>query len=180
MATTMKSIETPFISSDRPAHRSSTYDSVLERIGVSILRYGLVAILLYFGAFKFHPAEAAGIEPLVANNALMSWLLPILGVRGTSNLVGVTEITIAVLIALRSFWPKVSALGSMVAIGMFLITLTFLFYDTWHVGSHSWFPLATSECERRLSDQGCVFAGCRRIDGRRSTRGSSRDLACAT
>ena len=127
MATTMKSIETPFISSDRPAHRSSTYDSVLERIGVSILRYGLVAILLYFGAFKFHPAEAAGIEPLVANNALMSWLLPILGVRGTSNLVGVTEITIAVLIALRSFWPKVSALGSMVAIGMFLITLTFLF-----------------------------------------------------
>ena len=127
MATTMKSIETPFISSDRPAHRSSTYDSVLERIGVSILRYGLVAILLYFGAFKFHPAEAAGIEPLVANNALMSWLLPILGVRGTSNLVGVTEITIAVLIALRSFWPKVSALGGGVAIGMFLITLTFLF-----------------------------------------------------
>ncbi|HEY6245702.1 MAG TPA: DUF417 family protein [Pyrinomonadaceae bacterium] len=127
MARTMTNREVPLISSDRPARRSSTYANVLEGVGTSILRYGLVAILLYFGAFKFHPAEAAGIQPLVANSPLMSWLLPIFGVRGVSNLLGVTEITIAVLMALRSFLPTISALGSIVAIGMFLITLTFLF-----------------------------------------------------
>jgi len=127
MATTMSNIELPLISSDRPARRSSTYANVIESIGTGILRYGLVAILLYFGAFKFHPAEAAGIQPLVANSPLMSWLLPIFGVRGVSNLLGVTEIIIAGLIASRSFLPKLSALGSIVAIGMFLITLTFLF-----------------------------------------------------
>ncbi|HEY6242869.1 MAG TPA: DUF417 family protein [Pyrinomonadaceae bacterium] len=109
------------------ARLSSTYANVLESVGTIILRYGLVAILLYFGAFKFHPVEAAGIEPLVAHSPLMSWLIPIMGVRGVSNLLGVTEITIAVLMALRSFLPTVSALGSIVAIGMFLITLTFLF-----------------------------------------------------
>src|ERR1044072_196968 len=107
MATTTKNIEAALISSDRTAHASSRYGNVLESVGTSILRYALVAILLYFGAFKFHPAEAAGIEPLVAHSPLMSWLLAILGVRGVSNLLGVTEITIAVLIALRSFWPKV-------------------------------------------------------------------------
>ena len=127
MATTMKNIEAPLLSSELPAHASSRYGDELERVGAVILRYGLVAILLYFGAFKFHPVEAKGIEPLVANSPLMSWLLPILGVRGVSNLLGVTEITIAVLIALRSFLPKASSLGSIIAIGMFLITLTFLF-----------------------------------------------------
>lgn len=127
MATTMKNEEAPLISSDHPARAASTYGRTLESFGGGILRYGLVAILLYFGAFKFHPAEAAGIEPLVANSPLMSWLLPLLGVRGVSNLLGVTEIAIAVLIALRYFLPKASALGSILAIGMFFITLTFLF-----------------------------------------------------
>ncbi len=123
----MKNEEVPLISSDRSVRATSTYAGMLESFGGGILRYGLVAILLYFGAFKFHPVEAAGIEPLVANSPLMSWLLPILGIRGVSNLLGVTEIAIAVLIALRSFLPKASALGSIVAIGMFFITLTFLF-----------------------------------------------------
>ena len=127
MATAIKNVETSLPSSDRSVRRSSTYGKMLESFGAGILRYGLVAILLYFGAFKFHPVEAAGIEPLVANSPLMSWLLTFLSIRGVSNLLGVTEITIAILIALRPFLPKASALGSIVAIGMFLITLTFLF-----------------------------------------------------
>ena len=127
MATAIKNVETSLPSSDRSVLRSSTYGKMLESFGAGILRYGLVAILLYFGAFKFHPVEAAGIEPLVANSPLMSWLLTFLSIRGVSNLLGVTEITIAILIALRPFLPKASALGSIVAIGMFLVTLSFLF-----------------------------------------------------
>ncbi len=118
MATIVNNVETSLTSSDRSARATSRYGGMLEIFGGGILRCGLVAILLYFGAFKFHPAEAAAIEPLVANSPLLSWLLPLLGVRGVSNLLGVTEIAIAVLIALRSFLPKASALGSIVATGM--------------------------------------------------------------
>ena len=53
MARTMTNREVPLISSDRPARRSSTYANVLEGVGTSILRYGLVAILLYFGHSSF-------------------------------------------------------------------------------------------------------------------------------
>jgi uncharacterized membrane protein YkgB len=35
----------------------------LETIGGVILRYGLVAILLYLGTFKFTVEEAKAIEP---------------------------------------------------------------------------------------------------------------------
>ena len=141
MATTIRNVDAPLGSSDRQVRASSTYGGMLESFGGGILRYGLVAILLYFGAFKFHPVEAAAIEPLVSNSPLMSWLLSILGVRGVSNLLGVTEIAVAALIALRPLLPKASALGSFVAIGMFLITLTFLFSTPGMWGNVTGFPL---------------------------------------
>ena len=34
----------------------------LEHLGISILRYALALILIYFGAFKFTPTEARAIQ----------------------------------------------------------------------------------------------------------------------
>jgi reactive chlorine resistance protein C len=104
----------------------STRAVELERIGISILRYALVLILLYFGAFKFTMAEARGIQPLVEHSPLLSWLYSLLSVNGVSRVVGVSELTIAGLILSRPWLPRLSALGSLAAIGMFLITLSFL------------------------------------------------------
>lgn len=101
--------------------------SRLEAIGGAVLRYGLVAILLYFGTFKFTEEEANAVAPLVSNSPLFAWLHAALGTRGISNLLGVTEIVIAGLIAARPFSPRASAVGSMLSIGMFLSTLSFLF-----------------------------------------------------
>jgi reactive chlorine resistance protein C len=98
----------------------------LERVGVSVLRYGLVLILLYFGAFKFTSAEARGIQPLLEHSPLMSWLYSWFSVNGASRLIGVTELTIAGLILSRPWSARLSALGSLAAIGMFLVTLSFL------------------------------------------------------
>jgi uncharacterized membrane protein YkgB len=98
----------------------------LERVGVSVLRYGLVLILVYFGAFKFTSAEARGIQPLLEHSPLMSWLYSWLSVNGASRLIGVTELTIAGLILSRPWSARLSALGSLAAIGMFLVTLSFL------------------------------------------------------
>jgi len=98
----------------------------LEEIGEKILRYGLVAVLLWVGALKFTEYEAMGIKPLVENSPLTAWALQAFGLKTLSALVGIVEIVLGLMIATRSFAPKISAYGSMGAIVTFLITLTFL------------------------------------------------------
>lgn len=90
------------------------------------LRYSLVLILLWIGGMKFTAIEAEAIRPFVEHSPLFSWTYPLLGVQGFSNILGVTEILIALMIAVRPWWPGVSATGSLLAIGMFLSTLSFL------------------------------------------------------
>ena len=75
---------------------------------------------------KFTAYEAEGIRPLVANSPLMGWVYNLMSVTAFSSLLGVVEIAIGVLIALRPVWPAGSALGSALAVGMFLTTLSFL------------------------------------------------------
>ena len=94
--------------------------------GRGVLRYGLMALLLLWGGFKFFDFEAEGIRPLVEHSPLLSWLYPLLGVRGTSGLIGVIEISAAILIGLRRWRPGLSAVGSLLAAGTFLVTLSFL------------------------------------------------------
>jgi uncharacterized membrane protein YkgB len=48
--------------------------SRLQKTGTVVLRYGLVLIIGYFGAFKFTAAEAKAIQPLLEHSPLMSWL----------------------------------------------------------------------------------------------------------
>ena len=98
----------------------------LENIGATIIRYGLVIILLWVGALKFTAYEAEGIQGLVANSPLMSWMLSFMSVQAVSMLIGSVEIILGLLIATRSFAPQISAIGSIGAIIMFLITLSFV------------------------------------------------------
>ncbi len=98
----------------------------LEKTGQAVLRYGLAVVIGWIGAMKFTGYEAAGIEPLVTNSPLMSWLYQVLSVQGVSNLFGVVEIAAAVLIALRPVSATLAAAGSAMAVTMFLTTLTFL------------------------------------------------------
>ena len=98
----------------------------LQFIGMHVTRYGLVLVLLWIGGMKFTAYEAEGIRPLVANSPLMGWVYNLMSVTAFSSLLGVVEIVIGVLIALRPVWPAGSALGSGLAVGMFLTTLSFL------------------------------------------------------
>jgi reactive chlorine resistance protein C len=98
----------------------------LRMIGTNVARYGLVIVLLWIGGMKFTAYEAQGIEPLVANSPLMSWVYNILSVRGFSTILGIVEIAIGLLIALRPLLPIASAVGSGLAAIMFLTTLSFL------------------------------------------------------
>lgn len=99
----------------------------IQLLGEFLLRYGLVLVLGWIGAMKFTAYEAEGIKPLIETSPLMSWMYKFLSIQATSNVIGVAEITAAVLIAIRPISARFSAIGSVLAVFTFLATLTFLF-----------------------------------------------------
>jgi uncharacterized membrane protein YkgB len=99
----------------------------LETVGIHVSRYGLVIILLLIGVLKFTPGEAQAIQPLVVNSPLMFWLYRIFALQGVSNLIGLIEIVVALLIALRPLSARLSFVGSIGAIITFVLTVSFLF-----------------------------------------------------
>lgn len=98
----------------------------LERIGAFVLRYGLVLALVWIGALKFTAYEPLGVQKLASHSPLLSWGYSVMSVQGFAELLGVIEIALAIMIAARAFAPKLSAIGSMGAMVMSVITLSFL------------------------------------------------------
>lgn len=101
---------------------SSTYS-----LGYYISLFGAALILLWIGVFKFTPTEAAAIKPLVENHFLTFFVYKIMSVQTVSNLIGVIEIIIALLLI---FSAKFAVLKRYAGIGMvvtFLVTLSYLF-----------------------------------------------------
>ena len=99
----------------------------MSRIAGHLARYGLVIVIGWIGLLKFTSYEAQGIQPLVAHSPFMSWLYDIFSVTTFSSLLGVLEVGTAVLLAVKPWWPKVSAVGSVIAVGLFVATISFLF-----------------------------------------------------
>ena len=99
----------------------------LERVGIGVLRYGVVFLLVVIGAAKYFAFEAEGIKPLVEHSPFLSWMIGAFGVQGASSIIGTIEIAIALAIASRPSAPTVSAIGSGLGVGTFLTTLSFLF-----------------------------------------------------
>ena len=108
----------------------------LHHGGIPALRYSLVLIFLWFGFLKFTAYEAEGIAPLAMNSPLLSWAFNAFGQRGFAMALGVVELAIGLLIALRVRWPFMSGIGSIGAIITFAITLTLLLSTpgTWQAG----------------------------------------------
>jgi reactive chlorine resistance protein C len=99
----------------------------IESLGASTLRYGLVLVIAWIGAMKFTAYEASGIQPLVASSPVMGWLYGIFSVEGFSTMLGMVELAIAGLIALRPVSPRAAVVGGGLAVAMFATTLSFLF-----------------------------------------------------
>src|ERR1700732_2049094 len=123
----------------------------LDRVGMGLLRLGLIVVLCWIGGLKFADYEADGIVPLVANSPLMSFFyhFPAPEYRhymnkegevipahhqwneenGTYPLSygwGVVIMSIGLLIAAYPVAPQVSAVGSFLLILMACTTLSFL------------------------------------------------------
>lgn len=98
----------------------------IQRLGFFFLRYGLVIAIGWIAAMKVTQYEAKGIEPLIAHSPFLSWGYRIWTVHHFTEIIGAAEMTIAILIALRRWLPLASAIGSVGAVFMFLITLSFI------------------------------------------------------
>ena len=99
----------------------------LERGATHLLRFSMVVIFFWFGLQKFTAYEAMGIAPLISNSPLTSWL-NVLSTQGASMVIGTSELTFGVLLAIGLRWPgslaaTLGALGSCVT---FLTTLSFM------------------------------------------------------
>ena len=101
----------------------TTFDGVAGLIA----RYGLVIVIAWFGGLKFMAYEAQGIQPLVSESPFMGWLYNIFSVTTFSALLGVFELAAAALLAVKPWWPKASIVGSVLAIVLFVATISFLF-----------------------------------------------------
>ncbi len=95
-------------------------------IGSIVARFGLVFILVVIGFLKFTPGEAMAIQPLVTHSPFFAWMNGVFGIQGTSNVFGTYEIVTGLLIAARLFSARLSALGSAMAVIVFLGTLSFI------------------------------------------------------
>ena len=107
-------------------HEKNPLSSRTEAVGRELARYGLVVVIAWIGLMKFTVYEAEGIRLYVTNSPLMSWVYELMSVRGFSALLGVVEVGVAVLVAARPLSPRASTVGSALAVGMFLTTLSFL------------------------------------------------------
>lgn len=100
--------------------------STIDTIGAVLGRYGLVVVIGWIGVLKFFEFEAHQIAPLVAHSPFMGWLYRIFSEYTFSALLGVVEVSAAMLLAVKPIAPKLSILGSLIAVVLFLSTVTFL------------------------------------------------------
>ena len=95
-------------------------------VGEVAVRYALVLVISWIGALKFTDYEASLIQPLVANSPFMGCVYDVVSVTTFSAVLGVVELTAAALIAIKPWAPRASVVGSLMAIGMFVATLSFM------------------------------------------------------
>jgi reactive chlorine resistance protein C len=139
-------------------NRFFNYAASLQNMGTHCCRWGLVLVLIWIGGLKAYRYEAVGIVPFVANSPVMSFFyaqeapaykqhMNKEGEYKPDNIawheanntylfsygLGAVIVSIGLLIALYPFFPGVSALGSLLCLGMSCVTLSFLLTtpETW-------------------------------------------------
>lgn len=121
------------VSSANPLQRLTT--SVLTRFAAWVSTYdipflitsiGMIVMLLWAGSYKMTVPGAEGIVPLVSHSPLISWHFKLFGPYIGSDLIGITEITAAILIVAGYFKPKAGIIGGLIAGVMFFVTSTMI------------------------------------------------------
>jgi uncharacterized membrane protein YkgB len=86
----------------------------------------MIVMLLWAGAYKMTAPGAEGIIPLVSNSPLTWWHFKLFGPYVGSDIIGVTEISAALLFIAGYLRPKAGIVGGLITTLMFFITSTML------------------------------------------------------
>lgn len=111
--------------------KSSHKDNIGYLIGV----FGVSLVLIWIGIYKFTPTEAKLIQPLVENHFAIGWLYDLISVQAVSNIIGATEIIVALGLIIGIKHTPIAYLSGIAASIIFVATLSFLITtpNTWKV-----------------------------------------------
>src|SRR5260221_12490561 len=139
----------------------------MTQLGKLIVKFGLlrpdleshplspamVIIFLFFGYQKWWAYEAERLGPCVRNGPLIFWVYPVLGIRGASWFLGVSEWTFGTLLFL-GFWDKrAGVLGALGSTATFIGTVTIIPFmpDGWDQSAGG-FPAMTGNIPFLMKD----------------------------
>jgi len=111
----------------RQATKGRALGSTITRFGDHAILASTVTVLAWIGAMKFTAYEAGAIEGLVASSPLTSWLYSVFSLQGASNVIGATEILIAIALLIGIRNKAAAVAGALGAIATFAVTLSFIF-----------------------------------------------------
>jgi uncharacterized membrane protein YkgB len=89
-----------------------------------VISMGMIVMLLWAGSYKMTAPGAEGIVPLVSNSPLIWWHFKLFGPYIGSDIIGLTEITAAILFIAGYSRPIAGVIGGLIATLMFFITST--------------------------------------------------------
>jgi len=98
----------------------------MEIFGRNLVFHSVIGVFVGYGLYKFTAVEAEAIYPLTSNSPMFSWLYEILSRQGVSNLIGVAEIVLALMMAARPWNWRIGLAGSAGIAVALMSTLSFL------------------------------------------------------
>jgi uncharacterized membrane protein YkgB len=118
-----------------------------------LLRASMVIIFAWFGYDKWFESEIRGLLPIITHGPLISWTIPVLGIRGTSIFLGAAEWTFGSLLLLGYWNKRLGILGALGSCCTFISTLTVMPFvpDAWDPGAGG-FPAMTADSAFLLKD----------------------------
>jgi uncharacterized membrane protein YkgB len=113
----------------------------------------MVIIFLFFGYQKWFQYEADVLIPYISNGPLIFWLYPVLGVRGATWFLGVSEWTFGTLLFLGFWNKKLGILGAVGSCVTFICTATIIpFMPNGWAASAGGFPAMTEHVAFLMKD----------------------------
>jgi uncharacterized membrane protein YkgB len=117
--------EKQYLSQDAKSNLTKLAAWVSDRdVPFLITSIGMIVMLLWAGSYKMTAPGAEGIVPLVSNSPLIWWHFKLFGPYIGADIIGLTEVTAAILIITGYFRPKAGIIGGLIASLMFFTTST--------------------------------------------------------
>lgn len=101
--------------------------SMIRRAGRAVALSGVVLPLLFIGGLKFTQFEVEALKPLIGSAPWLAWMYTAFGEARTSYLLGVVEITTALLLIASLRFPRAGVVGGALGALIFFTTTSLLF-----------------------------------------------------